>query len=134
MKLKKSKIRKYKEELCRQVEERGKKKHETIDELSKSVYYPINLNKRIDTQKRLDYNLKWQMKLMLERQVREKEENRKVEHHEKYNDLRASRIREKIREATLKNQILIDTVSEKTGQINALSAGNPCSMKDARIL
>ncbi len=39
--------------------------------------------------------------------------------------LRASRIREKIREATLKNQILIDTVSEKTGQINALSIYSP---------
>ncbi|MCF8215416.1 MAG: AAA family ATPase [Chlorobium sp.] len=35
--------------------------------------------------------------------------------------LRASRIREKIREATLRNTILIDTESEKTGQINGLA-------------
>ncbi|MEI8032004.1 MAG: AAA family ATPase [Chlorobiaceae bacterium] len=35
--------------------------------------------------------------------------------------LRSSRIQEKIREATLKQSILIDTDSEKSGQINALS-------------
>jgi len=35
--------------------------------------------------------------------------------------LRSSRIYEKIREATLKNTILIDTESEKTGQINGLA-------------
>ncbi len=35
--------------------------------------------------------------------------------------LRSSRIQEKIREATLKHSILIDTDSEKSGQINALS-------------
>ncbi|NTV08390.1 MAG: AAA family ATPase [Chlorobium limicola] len=35
--------------------------------------------------------------------------------------VRASRIREKLREATLRNTILIDTTSEKTGQINGLA-------------
>ncbi len=35
--------------------------------------------------------------------------------------LRSSRVQEKIREATLKNIILIDTESEKTGQINGLA-------------
>ncbi|NTV05309.1 MAG: AAA family ATPase [Chlorobiaceae bacterium] len=39
--------------------------------------------------------------------------------------VRASRIREKIREATLKNAILIDTESEKTGQINGLAIYSP---------
>jgi lon-related putative ATP-dependent protease len=38
---------------------------------------------------------------------------------------RVSRIREKIREATLKNTILIDTESEKTGQINGLAIYSP---------
>lgn len=35
--------------------------------------------------------------------------------------VRASRIREKIREATLRNTLLIDTSTEKTGQINGLA-------------
>jgi lon-related putative ATP-dependent protease len=39
--------------------------------------------------------------------------------------LRSSRIREKIREATLKNTILIDTDSEKVGQINGLAIYSP---------
>jgi len=39
--------------------------------------------------------------------------------------VRASRIREKIREATLKNIILIDTDSARTGQINALAVYSP---------
>jgi len=38
---------------------------------------------------------------------------------------RLSRIREKIREATLKNSILIDTDSEKIGQINGLAIYSP---------
>ena len=38
---------------------------------------------------------------------------------------RSSRIREKIREATLRNSILIDTDSEKIGQINALAIYSP---------
>ncbi|EAT58150.1 Lon protease family protein [Chlorobium ferrooxidans] len=39
--------------------------------------------------------------------------------------LRSSRIQEKIREATLKNSILIDTESEKVGQINGLAIYSP---------
>lgn len=39
--------------------------------------------------------------------------------------LRSSRIQEKIREATLKNSILIDTDSEKVGQINGLAIYSP---------
>jgi len=39
--------------------------------------------------------------------------------------LRSSRIQEKIREATLKNAILIDTESEKVGQINGLAIYSP---------
>jgi lon-related putative ATP-dependent protease len=39
--------------------------------------------------------------------------------------LRSSRIREKIREATLRNSILIDTDSEKIGQINGLAIYSP---------
>jgi len=39
--------------------------------------------------------------------------------------LRSSRIQEKIREATLKNTILIDTDSEKVGQINGLAIYSP---------
>ena len=38
---------------------------------------------------------------------------------------RSSRIREKIREATLRNSILIDTDSEKIGQINGLAIYSP---------
>ena len=38
---------------------------------------------------------------------------------------RSSRIREKIRESTLRNSILIDTDSEKIGQINALAIYSP---------
>ncbi len=38
---------------------------------------------------------------------------------------RSSRIREKIREATLKNSILIETESKKTGQINGLAIYSP---------
>ena len=38
---------------------------------------------------------------------------------------RSSRIREKIREATLRNSILIDTESEKTGQVNGLAIYSP---------
>ncbi|MEI6756834.1 MAG: ATP-dependent protease [Chlorobium sp.] len=39
--------------------------------------------------------------------------------------VRSSRIQEKIREATLKNSILIDTDSEKIGQINGLAIYSP---------
>lgn len=39
--------------------------------------------------------------------------------------IRASRIRERIREATLRNTILIDTETEKTGQINGLAVYSP---------
>ncbi|MCX6178080.1 MAG: ATP-binding protein [Chlorobiales bacterium] len=39
--------------------------------------------------------------------------------------LRSSRIRKKIREATLRNSILIDTDSEKIGQINGLAIYSP---------
>lgn len=39
--------------------------------------------------------------------------------------VRSSRIRERIREATLRNTILIDTESEKTGQINGLAVYSP---------
>ncbi len=50
--------------------------------------------------------------------------------------VRASRIREKLREATLRNTILIDTTSEKTGQINGLavySLGNQSFGHPGRI-
>lgn len=52
-------------------------------------------------------------------------ETKDVQHAIDARTVRASRIREKIREATLKNQILIDTESEKTGQINGLAIYSP---------
>jgi lon-related putative ATP-dependent protease len=56
---------------------------------------------------------------------RESVEAQDVQHAIDAKTLRASRIREKIREATLKNQILIDTSSEKVGQINGLAIYSP---------
>ncbi len=56
---------------------------------------------------------------------RERVEAQDVQHAIDAKTVRASRIREKIREATLKNTILIDTESEKTGQINALAIYSP---------
>ena len=56
---------------------------------------------------------------------REHVEARDVQHAIDAKTVRASRIREKIREATLKNQILIDTSSEKVGQINGLAIYSP---------
>ncbi len=48
-----------------------------------------------------------------------------VEHAIHAKRFRSSRIREKIREATLRNSILIDTDSEKIGQINGLAIYSP---------
>ncbi len=56
---------------------------------------------------------------------REHVEARDVQHAIDAKTVRASRIREKIREATLKNAILIDTASEKIGQINGLAIYSP---------
>ena len=56
---------------------------------------------------------------------REHVEARDVQHAIDAKTVRASRIREKIREAALKNAILIDTASEKIGQINGLAIYSP---------
>ena len=71
----KNRILQYKLSLCKQIKDNEAKKisNKSMQNISQSIYYPIDVPKRVELRKKLTANLQMQERAELEKQIKEKE-------------------------------------------------------------